>query len=166
LHGAGAEVHSVVPAPGPPDDADTDIVGVENAKLVCYDVDLTITPRQRSGTFQHWEPGELMLVPASARCDRISDEPEGAKVLGVEVFGEERFGPDEGMKYFGPQRLRIRVGVLPGAERSLAFRYYFEKFGTLTLPPERAGAGEVEGRGEAAPKSDRDRDREPDRTRS
>jgi len=27
LHGAGAKVHSVVPAPGPPDDAD--IVGVE-----------------------------------------------------------------------------------------------------------------------------------------
>jgi hypothetical protein len=84
----------------------------------------------------------------------------------AEVFGEGRFGPDEGMKYFGPQRLRLRVGVLAGGEQSLAFRYDFEKFGTLTLPPERVGAGEGEGRGEAAPKSDRDRDREPDRTRS
>jgi len=142
----------------------------KNAKPACYDVDLTITPRQRSGSFQHWEPGELVLVPANAWCDLMSDGPEGAKVLGVEVFGEGRFGPDEGMKYFGPQRLRLRVGVLPGGERSLAFRYYFEKFGTLSLPPERVGAGEGEvegeGRGEAAPEGDRDRDREPDRTRS
>jgi hypothetical protein len=70
-------------------------------------------------------------------------------VICVRVFQAGGFGPDQVTKYFGPQRLRLHVGLAAGKERHFAFLYYFEKFGTVTLPlpdPEREcgreGAGD------------------------
>lgn len=103
--------------------------------LESYTIDVTIVPRPNPGPFKFWEPGELAIVPASAKISGLDDIPERVGVSGVEVFQDGRFGPDEGMKYFGPQRLRLLLGTEPGAERRQKFLYYFEAFGKVTLPP-------------------------------
>jgi hypothetical protein len=62
-----------------------------------------------------------------------SDGDAVSEVLAVEVEDGGRFVEDEGMKYGGPRRLRLRVAVRPGQER-LALVYYFERIGEVRLP--------------------------------
>jgi hypothetical protein len=154
LRRAEAEVHSVAPAEAP-GDGGSGGEGDADGPLDRFSVDVTVRPRPTAGPFHHWEPGELAVVPAAARVEPFGDAPAGARVLGVEVFDGGRFGPDEGMKYFGPQRLRLLVGVPPGGDRRLAFLYYFEKFGTLTLPAPGARAETGPGSPPAGPESTR-----------
>jgi hypothetical protein len=165
LTNAAADVHSVarVAAPASAEGLDDG----EQQPLDYFEIDVTITPRPSPGPFHFWEPGELALVPAKARVAKLEDHPERTGVSGVEVFEDGKFGPDEGMKYFGKQRLRLTVGVPQGGERTWAFLYYFSKFGKLTLPPigeedrdgpRRDGIGGDDGAGRP--------DGEPERTRS
>jgi hypothetical protein len=37
------------------------------------------------------------------------------------------------MKFSGPQRLKLLIGVKPGTS-CLKFRYYFEEFGSVNVP--------------------------------
>jgi hypothetical protein len=138
LKKAAAEVHAVEPVAGPAPGS-----GDGGGPRDRYTIDVTITPRPALGAFKLWEPGELLLVPAGARVRSLDDIPQGAGVSAVEVFHDGRFGPDEGLKYFGRQRIRLTVGVPRGWGRKAAFLYYLSKFGTVTLPPparENAGA--------------------------
>jgi hypothetical protein len=129
LKGARADVHDVVPAvveSKQPPEAPTEPVDT-------YAVDVTITPGATLGPFKFWEPGELLLVPASMRAPR-GEFPDGLQVSDVSVFKGGQFGPDEETKYFGPQRLRLLVELPRAAERKQAFQYYFERFGAVTFP--------------------------------
>jgi hypothetical protein len=98
-----------------------------------YRLDCTITPRPPSGEFALWEPGGLMLVGPHAKPDAsAADDASACEVLRVEVKHNGRFEPDEGMKYEGPQRLRL-VLAAPAGARELQFQYYLEQFGKVSL---------------------------------
>jgi hypothetical protein len=140
LRGATAQIHSVTavapPAPGEaagdteaPADPDQ-AAGPRNY----YQLDVTITPRDATGNFTHWEPGELRLARPESGVGVDDETDDGScTVRSLQVEEEGQFKPDEGMKYPGPQRLRMTVGVQEGVT-ALKFRYYFEAFGEVRLP--------------------------------
>src|SRR4051812_30111151 len=111
LRGATAVVHSVESI-APATSANGDAQPAPEAgspPLDYYLVDVTIRPRLPTGRFKHWEPGELMLVSRDAKADLDGDVDSSTG--GVEVFQDGNFGPDEGYKYFGEQRLRASFGI-------------------------------------------------------
>jgi hypothetical protein len=77
--------------------------------------------------------GELAIVGPDARAGEPGTGEEPFDVRAVEIREDNRFQPDSGMKYGGPQRLRLLVAVPPG-QRRLRFRYYLEVFGSVSLP--------------------------------
>ena len=62
----------------------------------------------------------------------ISDDG-ACTVSALQVEEEGQFKTYEGMKYPGPQRLRMTIGVQEGVT-ALKFRYYFEALGKVDLP--------------------------------
>jgi hypothetical protein len=139
LRKASAEVHSVEAAEAPSESRRGEHAGdgkppAREEPREYYRVDVTITPRPALGRFKHWEPGELLVVPYGAKVTANDDTTDASGPETLEVFENGRFGPDEGYKYFGPQRLRMLVSVPPGAPRRLKFRYYLEAFGDVRLP--------------------------------
>lgn len=133
LRGATVRVHSVERAEAPaaaPDDEDEATAGEPREH---YRVDVTVTPRPPTGAFSLWAPSELVLVGPDARAEEPEADETAGEVRAVDVEQEGRFEPDGGMKYGGPQRLRLLVAV-PPEQRRLRFRYYFEVFGDVALP--------------------------------
>ncbi len=102
-----------------------------------FRIDVEITPRPKAGGFQFWEPGELRVVPFSTKSGITPNEEnlDIGEPVEVEIFRDDRFEPDEECKYHGPLRLRMLMAVPLDSPRRLKFRYYFEAFGDLTLPP-------------------------------
>jgi hypothetical protein len=142
LSGAKATVNSVKPAEAPartwseadPDQEDPDQEVRLPRLLDWYWIDVTITPRPTTGPFQFWEAGELLLVPPHVKSGTIDDGDEGSGELAeLQVWQNGAFGPDEGYKYPGEQRLNLLVGI-PQGQRKCRFRYYFEIFGEVDLP--------------------------------
>lgn len=125
LRGAIAEVHSVAPV-AQADDGE----GVNRGSFI---VEVTIQPKESGGAFQLWEPGELRLVGPGAKAEDTDADGELCEIKRVEIEAEGGFAADEGMKYGGPQRLRLTLAAAPAAGE-LQFRYYFELFGKLSLP--------------------------------
>jgi hypothetical protein len=134
LRGARADIHAIEAASAPVRDVgeEADHEEPERAR-VYYMVDVTITPVNESGPFGAWEPGELVLVRENARTDDIDHDDEVGSVHKVSVWQDGGFVDDEGMKYAGPQRLRLHVGVDEDVSTA-QFRYYFESFGDLRFP--------------------------------
>jgi hypothetical protein len=135
LRGADVRVRSIerAEAPAPEPSSDGEATADDGEGREHFLVDVTITPRTRSGPFVLWEPGELGMIRAGARAG-ADDEDDTCDVRAVDVEQEGHFEPDSGMKYGGPQHLRLRLAVRPGP-RVLRFRYYFEVFGDVHLPP-------------------------------
>lgn len=132
LRHAKLEVVEISPAPTPrsePTDGTDDTI-----ERAYYWVDVTISPVPNPGPFKLWEAGELRLLPASVRKVGLDETPPGPLIASIEIFENGRFRPDEGLKYFGPQRLRLCVGLSESDERQQSFLYYFEKFGLVTFP--------------------------------
>ena len=127
LRGAHAEIHSIERIEPPQAN------GTVDEPREYYRLAVTITPHTPAGPFTLWEPGELMIVAADTRSGEPDDDESAGDVSQVEVEHDGQFHADEGMKYPGPQRLRLIVAVKPG-QRTLRFRYYFEVFGTIELP--------------------------------
>lgn len=95
-------------------------------------LELTITPQAVSGPFTLWEPGELAIVGPDARAGEPGAHETSFDVRALEIQEDDRFQADSGMKYGGPQRLRLLVAAPPG--QRLRLRYYFEVFGSVALP--------------------------------
>jgi len=139
LKGATAEVHSVTPAVAP---AAEEGAPASPTPQTYYSVDVTIQPSSGSAKnpFAAWEPGELRLVsPDSVQNPNDPESTESddlCEIQAVEVEQGGRFQPDEGLKFQGAQRLKLKIAVKPGTP-ALKFRYYFEDFGCVTLlaPP-------------------------------
>ena len=124
LRGATAEIHSVQ----------------QEANGEFFVVDVTILPvGSGDGAFQLWEPGELQLVSLAAKREETDADGELCDIKQVEVEAGGAFAADEGMKYGGPQRLRLTLAAAPNAGE-LQFRYYFELFGKVALPATAAAA--------------------------
>lgn len=130
LRGATAEIHSITPIVRP---AAGDAEDKNDTNRRFYLLEVTITPAaHESGSFQLWEPGELQLVGQDARPDDAGDD-DLCTIRQMEIDSEGKFMPDEGMKYGDSRRLRLTIDVDAGVRR-LQFRYYFELFGTVSLP--------------------------------
>jgi hypothetical protein len=142
LRDAGAKVHAIESTLLPPSMQPAIVYhadgekGAEEDKLqkalarAYFRLDVTITPQEPTGPFQHWEPGELRLGLPEKKWD---EEDDSCEIKSLEIEQDAQFQADEGYKYAGPRRLRLLIGVLPGVER-LTFRYYLEEFGEVTLP--------------------------------
>lgn len=139
LRGATAEIHSVTPtspqARKMGGDDDEDEAPAKPRKWFVVDVTIkpAAAPESQSG-FQLWGPGELTLVSPTAKADDTDEDEDLCDIESVEIATEDgKFAADEGMKYGGPQRLRLTLAAAPEA-KSLQFRYYFELFGEVRLP--------------------------------
>ena len=129
LKGAKAQIHSVtaIGDSGPAGDR-------------CrYALDATITPVAGGGSFTHWEPCSLRLAPFDSKFDIDKSDDDECEIESAEVEQDGQFHRDEGMKYPGPQRVKLRVAVKDGTAL-LKFRYYFEEFGEVRLPSVAAAA--------------------------
>ena len=124
LSGASVKVHTVQPST-PPSDYDSDDEGAAGNDLKWYEVVATISPQERSQGFTRWEPGELALLPAAKKLQKLDDHESAYSVAGVEIFEENRSMEDEGFKIEGSCQIKFRVAVPPNAG---PFRlvYYFE----------------------------------------
>ena len=102
-----------------------------------YLLEVTITPGQTDGPFGLWEPGEIMLVrPESVlrpESDEADDSDDSCEVGSIQYQEDGEWKDDDGLKFGGPQRLKMQLAAQPGA-RQLKFRYYFEEFGLVQLP--------------------------------
>ena len=134
LRGAKAEIHSVTPASAPQrrEDDDEDSTG-EAGSLVHYLIDVTVAPALSDGPFQHWEPGDIRLVLPTARPDDTDGDDDAGTIHAVRIWQDGAFVDDEGIRFPGPQRLELHVGVAPTIPE-VRFRYYFELFGTVRFP--------------------------------
>jgi hypothetical protein len=142
LRGASIEVHYVVPAepPEPPAqpgtgevdaEAETDEAKEDATPRTWYFLDVTITPNPPKGKFTMWEPGELRLV--KPETESPEDEDNSCRIAKVQIYDGQAFQDDEGLKFGGPQYLRLHIGVDPAISR-LRFLYYFEAFGDIAIP--------------------------------
>jgi len=95
-------------------------------------LDVSIMPQERTQGFTHWEPGELALAPASLKYTGLDDMEKCFTVQDIKLVVDGQEMPEEGMKYHGPQRLKMLFGV-PLDQDSFKFVYYFEQFGELRL---------------------------------
>jgi hypothetical protein len=133
LRDAVVEIHSIEPIGGRSAALADEQDEIDSERRAHFRLEVTITPRTPTGAFTLWEPGELRIVGADARSgDPAADETDyDVESLGIQDEG--RYQPDSGMKYQGPQRLRLLVAVPPD-QRALRFRYYFEILGNVSLP--------------------------------
>jgi len=143
LQNASAQIHSIT-AVSPPDPGSRgedagetdDVIEPEEAAgpRSFYELDVTIIPRETTGKFTLWEPGDLTLMRPESGIGVDDETDDGAcTIRDLHVEEEGQFKPYEGMKYPGAQRLRMTLGVQEGVT-ALKFRYYFEAFGEVPLP--------------------------------
>jgi len=88
-------------------------------------VEITVRPRQHRPGIRHWSPSDLVLVAPGALPACPEEDEEVGRVFRAERWHGGRFVDADGTALYGPQRLRLHVGLLPGA-RSFHFRYYLE----------------------------------------
>ncbi len=128
LRGATADVHIVRPAPP---------AAIDRPGLRWYEVEVTIFPDSaNAGPAARWDVKGLRLAPADAAPpaplgDRGSGEFEPHDLVLME--NGEPVIPVDGI-VTGPRRVRFVVGV-PREVRDVQFRYYFEQFGHIGVPP-------------------------------
>lgn len=139
LRGATAEIHSVTPASAPLRREDDEDSASGAGELKHYLVDVTVTPASNDGPFQYWEPGDIRLVLPTAKPDDTDGDDDAGVIHAVRIWQDGAFADDEGMKFPGPQRLELHVGVAPTI-REVRFRYYFELFGTVRFPSSTAAS--------------------------
>lgn len=74
----------------------------------------------------------MLVKPETQSGELDTDDAAVGAVLDVEVWDDGAWIEDEGMKYSGPQRVKLLAGVMDGV-RACRFRYYFEVFGHVEL---------------------------------
>jgi len=95
-------------------------------------LDVTITPQERTKGFTHWEPGELVLAPLGMKYKSPDDMDNCFSVHSLKLVVDGQEQEEEGMKYHGPLRVKLLVG-LPMDQNAFKFVYYFEQFGELRV---------------------------------
>lgn len=134
LHGATAEVHGVTPAPPiDPAELDPDDEIDMPADLRWVYIDVTITPQPRSQGFVMYEAGEIAVAPASLKYRSLDGLDRCFAIHGLWHIDNGQEVEDDGMKYGGPNRFKLHVG-LPRNESSFQFVYYTEAFGRFDMP--------------------------------
>ena len=135
LRGATAILHGVKPAPLPENDDENDDDDNKPARPLEYVwVDITVTPPEVStGKFTAWEAGELALLDYNRRVRSMDVHGQAFAICDLCIIQDGEEVADEGTKYFGPQRIKFRVGIDPAIKR-YKLLYYFEAFGDIPIP--------------------------------
>lgn len=145
LRGARARLHGITAAPGPKREFDDEFddeelnagVGIEPTPRVWRYIDVTIEvpvpdKNAQDRVMTMWEPGELTIVEPEAKSGKAIDLEGFDADLGVlhsvDAMQGGSWVPLEGDRVLGSQRLRLHVGVRPGADQ-FKLRYYFEILG-------------------------------------
>lgn len=146
LRGAMVSIERVEPTTSPAteeasllesdsDDEDED-VDTSRKDLRYYLVEFHITPKPGQSRMQHYEPGEMQLVPFDMKVGVDEDEKQAAaRSASMETIHliNENGDAEEIDKIVGPARLRAVVGCPPTLRGRAKFRYYFESFGDVML---------------------------------
>lgn len=134
LEGATCQLHGHAWTEKPASlDADVDLDDSEVPVPLRYVwLDVSIVPVERSQGFTHWEPGELALAPAGLKYKGLDDMEKCFSVQDIKLVVDDQDTPEDGMKYQGPQRLKMLFGV-PLDQDTFKFVYYFEQFGQFKL---------------------------------
>jgi hypothetical protein len=88
-------------------------------------LEVTVKPSSERPGWQKWTPEDLVLVAPGALPSRPEEDQEVGRVFRAERWYRGRFFEADGSPLYGPQRLRLHVGLLPSARR-FHFRYYLE----------------------------------------
>jgi len=138
LAGATIQVHSLKAAPFPSaNDSDQSYWEAEDLaryqEMDWYFLDVSVTPAlNRSEGFRLWEPGELLLLPASVKGNSLESlECSEVAIHDYRVF-DGAFKADVQGKYEGAKRLLLHLGAKPEVKQ-VVFRYYLERFGEVDL---------------------------------
>ncbi len=138
LAGATIQVHSLKPAPFPSaKDSEQHYWDAEDLaryqEMDWYFLDVSIAPPlNRSEGFRLWEPGELLLIPASVRGNSLESlDCDEVAIHDYRVF-DGAFKEDMQGKYDGAKRLLLHLGAKPEVKQ-VVFRYYLERFGEVDL---------------------------------
>ena len=94
-------------------------------------LDVTVKPRPGRWGAHRWTPGDLALVAPGALPACPEEDEEVGWILRAERWHRGRFVDTYGSPLYGPQRLRLHVGLMP-SQRRFHFRYYLE---LLRRPP-------------------------------
>ena len=131
LRGARTRVHAIRRATPPAPRADADEEA--EAPRDWFVVELTVSPPEAAGPFRHWAPAELLLVAPETDPEDVVEDDEWGVVRKVRGWDADAGGWQEAddFSFGGEQRLRLLVGLRPGAPRVLRLRYYFELFGRI-----------------------------------
>ena len=126
LSGATVTLHGVRPAPP----ARGDLPRRDEARHF-HVLDVTVKPRLNRPGLYRWNPGDLVLVAPGALTARPEEDVEVGRIFRAELWYRDRFVDSGSSLLYGPQRLRLHVGLEPRA-RQFHFRYYLE---LLNRPP-------------------------------
>jgi hypothetical protein len=120
LAGASVTLHDVRSAPK----LHRDLPRHDQARHFHW-LEVTVRPRQHRPGVQRWSPVDLTLVAPEALPARPEEDEEVGRIFRAERWHRGRFVAADDSALYGPQRLRLQVGLLPNA-RQFRFRYYLE----------------------------------------
>jgi len=120
LCGATVSLHHVRPAP----EMRSDLPRRDEARHF-HVLEVTVRLRQHRPGMQRWSPADLVLVAPGALPACPEEDEDVGRIFRAERWHRGRFVEADGSSLYGPQRLRLHVGLLPNA-RQFHFRYYLE----------------------------------------
>ena len=120
LSGATVTLHGVRPAPPVRGDPPR-----HDEARHFHVLDVTVKPCLNQPGLHRWNPRDLVLVAPGALPARPEEDVEVGRIFQAELWVRDRFVASDGSLLYGPQRLRLHVGLKPRA-RQFHFRYYLE----------------------------------------
>ena len=120
LSGATVTLHRVRPVPRMGEDLPE---GHEARHF--HVLDVTVKPDQDRPGVRRWTPADLVLVAPGALPACPEEDEEVGRIFRAERWHRDRFVEAHGSPLYGPQRLRLHVGLLQ-SQRRFHFRYYLE----------------------------------------
>jgi hypothetical protein len=138
LRDARVRVHAIRRSAPPPGAHDYEGAA---APREWYTIELTLQPSGAADESRSWEPTELVLVGLDYDDEDPDDEREWGLVDRARVWRDGAWTPVEERLEAVETRVRLLVGLRPGAPRGLRFRYYLEVFGYVDLGQARQAPG-------------------------
>ena len=122
-----------------PEAEDEDDDDADNKPVHYVLVDFTLTPKPGLSVMQFYDPSELMLAPSDHKVtfeeDPTDDDAGLASVERLCLVDESGAETEDFDKITGPAHLRVVFECPQSLTGRAKFRYYFETFGELMLPP-------------------------------
>ena len=132
LAGATVELHGYEWTGKPETDSHDDDEPAHAQPMRYAWIDVTISPPVRTQGFSHWEPGELMIAPATTKVRNLDDMDKCFRIHELKYIVDGQVIDDEGNKVNGPHRLKL-LAEFPANATNMKFVYYGYSFGDIAL---------------------------------